>query len=41
MGYLAAGLHALASSWGWAFAPTFKLAPIAGDVLAQLLIFTV
>lgn len=41
MGYLAAALHALAASRGWAFAPTFKLAPIAGDVLTLLLIFTV
>jgi hypothetical protein len=41
MGYLVAGLHTVASSLGWRFAPAFKLVPIAADVLTQLLIFTV
>ena len=41
MGYLAGSLHALASSLGWRFAPTFKLAAIAGDVLTLPLLSTV
>jgi len=39
MGYLAEGLRALALAAGWPFAPTFKLVPIAGDMLSALLVF--
>lgn len=41
MAAMGAGLRTLAASLGWGFAPAFKLAPIAGDVLAQLLVFAV